>query len=293
MSTTTARLAALTAVVLWGISFVATKAVLREISPIALIFTRFAMGAALLWLILLVRGVDTRLPRAEWGSLALMGFVGIFIHQLLQAHGLRLTSAVNTGWLIGVTPIWSAILAALVLKERMGTPKVLGLALGFLGALLVISKGRLSSETLALPSTGGDLLILASTLNWAVYTVLGHPTIRRLGPMRATAGAMLLGWLMLAPLYLAGAHWQEYPALSTLGWISLVFLGIGCSGLGYLFWYGALERVEASQVASFLYVEPLVTFAAAVILLREPVRLLTVIGGLAVLAGVVLVQRSE
>lgn len=293
MSTTTARLAALTAVVLWGISFVATKAVLREISPIALIFTRFAMGAALLWLILLVRGVDTRLPRAEWGSLALMGFVGIFIHQLLQAHGLRLTSAVNTGWLIGVTPIWSAILAALVLKERMGTPKVLGLALGFLGALLVISKGRLSSETLALPSTGGDLLILASTLNWAVYTVLGHPTIRRLGPMRATAGAMLLGWLMLAPLYLAGAHWQEYPALSTLGWISLVFLGIGCSGLGYLFWYGALERVEASQVASFLYVEPLVTFAAAVILLREPVRLLTVVGGLAVLAGVVLVQRSE
>lgn len=293
MTTTTARLAALTAVVLWGISFVATKAVLREISPIALIFTRFAMGAALLWLILLVRGVDTRLPRAEWGSLALMGFVGIFIHQLLQAHGLRLTSAVNTGWLIGVTPIWSAILAALVLKERMGTPKVLGLALGFLGALLVISKGRLSSETLALPSTGGDLLILASTLNWAVYTVLGHPTIRRLGPMRATAGAMLLGWLMLAPLYLAGAHWQEYPALSTLGWISLVFLGIGCSGLGYLFWYGALERVEASQVASFLYVEPLVTFAAAVILLREPVRLLTVIGGLAVLAGVVLVQRSE
>lgn len=293
MTTTTARLAALTAVVLWGISFVATKAVLREISPIALIFTRFAMGAALLWLILLVRGVDTRLPRAEWGSLALMGFVGIFIHQLLQAHGLRLTSAVNTGWLIGVTPIWSAILAALVLKERMGTPKVLGLALGFLGALLVISKGRLSSETLALPSTGGDLLILASTLNWAVYTVLGHPTIRRLGPMRATAGAMLLGWLMLAPLYLAGAHWQEYPALSTLGWISLVFLGIGCSGLGYLFWYGALERVEASQVASFLYVEPLVTFAAAVILLREPVRLLTVVGGLAVLAGVVLVQRSE
>lgn len=293
MTTTTARLAALTAVVLWGISFVATKAVLREISPIALIFTRFAMGAALLWLILLVRGADTRLPRAEWGSLALMGFVGIFIHQLLQAHGLRLTSAVNTGWLIGVTPIWSAILAALVLKERMGTPKVLGLALGFLGALLVISKGRLSSETLALPSTGGDLLILASTLNWAVYTVLGHPTIRRLGPMRATAGAMLLGWLMLAPLYLAGAHWQEYPALSTLGWISLVFLGIGCSGLGYLFWYGALERVEASQVASFLYVEPLVTFAAAVILLREPVRLLTVVGGLAVLAGVVLVQRSE
>jgi len=286
------RVAALIAVVLWGISFVATKAVLREISPITLIFTRFAMGTALLWLILLARRTNTHFPRSEWASLALMGFVGIFIHQLLQAHGLRLTSAVNTGWLIGVTPIWSAILAALVLKERLGRDKILGLALGFLGALLVISKGRISTETLALPSTTGDLLILASTLNWAVYTVLGHPTIRRLGPIRATAGAMLLGWLMLSPLYLAGAHWREYPALSPVGWFSVAFLGIGCSGLGYLFWYGALERVEASRVASFLYIEPLVTFAAAVILLREPVRLLTVIGGLTVLAGVILMQRS-
>lgn len=287
-----ARLAALTAVILWGFSFVATKVVLRELSPIALIFTRFAMGTALLWLILLIRRADLRLPSAEWPALALMGFVGIFVHQLLQAHGLRLTSAVNTGWLIGVTPIWSAILAALLLHERIGTGKVLGLAVGFVGALLVISKGQLSSETLALPSTAGDLLILASTLNWAIYTVLGHPTIRRLGPMRATAGAMLLGWLMLSPLFLAGAHWREYAALSASGWFSLAFLGVGCSGFGYLLWYGALERVEASQVASFLYVEPVVTFAAAVILLGEPVRFLTVAGGLIVLAGVLMVQRS-
>lgn len=63
-------------------------------------------------------------------------------------------------------------------------------------------------------------------------------------------------------------------------------------GLGYLFWYGALEKVEASQVAALLYLEPLVTLAAAVALLGEPVRLLTVLGGALVLAGVLLVQRA-
>jgi len=73
--------------------------------------------------------------------------------------------------------------------------------------------------------------------------------------------------------------------------IRLLFLGIGCSGLGYLFWYGALEKLEAGQVAVFLYVEPLVTLAAAALWLGEPVGFVTVVGGIVVLVGVSLVQR--
>jgi len=70
------------------------------------------------------------------------------------------------------------------------------------------------------------------------------------------------------------------------------FLGIGCSGLGYLFWYGALERIEVSRVAAFLYVEPLVTLSAAVLLLKENVTASTLIGGLLVLASVFIIQRA-
>jgi drug/metabolite transporter (DMT)-like permease len=292
-SRTTARAAAFTAVVLWGLSFVATKAVLREISPITLITTRFFMGTLLLWAILFLRGRTQRIPLTEWRWLVLMGFIGIFVHQMLQAHGLKLTSAVNTGWLIGLTPIWSAILAALMLRERFGSVKIFGLLLGFIGALLVISKGQLSASMLALPATRGDLLILLSTFNWALYSVIGHPTIKRLGPLRATAGAMLAGWLMLLPFFIAEKGWSEFGQLTSTGWLATAFLGIGCSGLGYLFWCGALERIDASAVASFLYVEPLVTFAAAVVLLGEPFRLLTVFGGFILLIGVLLVQRDS
>jgi len=221
-----------------------------------------------------------------------MGFVGIFVHQLLQSYGLTLTTAVRTGWLIGLIPIWSALLAAVFLKERFGPAKVAGLALGFAGAVLVVTRGRLSAGLLALPSTRGDLLILASTLNWAIYTVLGRGTLHRLGSLRATTGTMFLGWLMLAPLFLRVEGWREYAALSPSGVAALLFLGIGPAGLGYLFWYGALERVETSRVAAFLYLEPLVTLAAAVALLHEPVGAATVAGGLMVLAGVALVQRA-
>ena len=171
--------------------------------------------------------------------------------------------------------------------------KIAGLALGFLGAALVVTRGQRGRGAPGPAPARGDLLILASTVNWAVYTVLGHPVLRRLGPARATTGALLFGWLMLVPFFVYAAGWREYrPAHRRRAGRPCSSWGSRCSGLGYLFWYGALERIEASRVAAFLYLEPLVTLAAAVVMLGESVALTTVAGGLLVLAGVALVQRD-
>jgi drug/metabolite transporter (DMT)-like permease len=281
------RLGALLAVIFWGISFVATKAALREVSPITLIFMRFAIGALLL--LAIVRKLP---PRDALPQLALMGFLGVFVHQLLQANALTMTTATHTGWLIGVTPIWSAVLSAIVFRERFGFWKIVGLAGGFAGALLVITRGEFDSRVLALPSTRGDLLILISTVNWAVYSVIGHSTIKRLGPRVATSGAMLIGVVMLAPLFVARAGWREIPHLTPIGWLALLFLAVGCSALGYLFWYGALEHIEVSRVASLLYLEPLITFATAIVLLHETISVTAVLGGLIVLGSVAVAQYA-
>jgi len=283
---------ALLAVVFWGVSFVATKAVVREISPIAVVFSRSVIGAMLLAGILRARGEPMLPPRAALGPLAAMGFVGVAFHGVLQAQALTLTTAVNTGWLIALIPIWSAILAAALGRERFGPGKLVGLALGFAGTLLVVTRGRLDPSLIRLPATRGDLLVLASTVNWAIYSLLGRATIRSLGPTRATAGAMLLGALMLLPFFVAFHGPAAYSRLSLTGLAALLFLGVACSGLGYLFWYRALERIEPSRVAALLYLEPLVTLGAAVVLLAEPVGLVTVTGGALVVGGVALVQRA-
>ena len=281
------RIGALLAVIFWGISFVATKAALREVSPITLIFMRFAIGALLL--IAIVRKLP---PRDALPQLALMGFLGVFVHQSLQANALTMTTATHTGWLIGVTPIWSAVLSAIVFHERFGFWKIVGLAGGFAGALLVITRGELDSRVLSLPSTRGDLLILISTVNWAVYSVIGHSTIKRLGPRVATSGAMLIGVVMLAPFFVARAGWRQIPHLTPTGWLAVLFLAVGCSALGYLFWYGALEHIEVSRVASLLYLEPLITFATAIVLLHETVSATAVIGGLIVLGSMAVAQYA-
>jgi len=109
------RLAAFAAVSLWGVSFVATKTAVRDVSPVTLIFSRFALGLAVLFTILKFRRQLLPPPPSMWPMLALMGFVGVFVHQMLQAHALKLTTAVRTGWLIGLIPIWSVVLAVIFL----------------------------------------------------------------------------------------------------------------------------------------------------------------------------------
>lgn len=288
-----ARLSALVAIVLWGISFVATKAALRELAPVALVFGRVVLGAAVLVALLAARRERPALTAGGWRDLALLGFIGVFIHPVLQAQALTMTSAINTGWLIGLTPIWAAILAALFLGERPGPGPRAGFAIGFAGALLIVTGGRFGAEVIGLPSTRGDLLILLSTVNWAVYTIVGRRILPRLGARVATAGAMVLGGAMLAPWFLLEGGLGAFQALSPGTWGALVFLGVGCSGLGYLLWYGALEKLEAGQVAVFLYLEPLVTLAAAALWLGESITALTVLGGGLVLVGVSLVQRGK
>lgn len=285
------RLGVLLAIVFWGVSFVATRAVVAQISPVALIFARAALGSMLLVGILTARGRPWWPARPFWPSLVLMGFIGVALHGVLQAYALQLTTAINSGWLIGVTPIWSAILAAVHLRERFPPRKLLGLVIGFLGAVLVVTRGQFGSDVLALPATRGDLMILASTVNWAVYSVIGHPTLKRLGSLVATTCALLVGWALLTGPFLYARAWADYARLDAAGWAAVLFLGICCSGLGYLFWYGALERIEATRVAAFLYLEPLVTLAAAVVLLGETVTATTIVGGVLLVGGVALVER--
>jgi drug/metabolite transporter (DMT)-like permease len=285
------RLGVLLAILFWGVSFVATRAVVAQISPVALIFARAALGSLLLIAILTARGKAWWPARQYRPPLLLMGFIGVALHGLVQAYALQLTSAINSGWLIGLTPIWSAILAAIHLRERFPPRKLLGLALGFLGAVLVVTRGQLSGGVLALPSTRGDLMILASTVNWAVYSVIGHPTLKRLGSLVATTCALLVGFVLLSVPFLYARAWGDYARLDAMGWVSVLFLGICCSGLGYLFWYGALEKIEATRVAAFLYLEPLVTLVAAVLMLGETVTATTVVGGVLLVGGVALVER--
>jgi drug/metabolite transporter (DMT)-like permease len=289
---------ALVAIAIWGASFVATKVVLRELSPVPIIIVRFALGIIVLTAIVRLKREWEQSHSAlalaksrDWGWFLLLGFNGIFVHQLLQVNGLASTSATNTGWMVALIPGFTALLARLFMQEAFGLARITGLMLALIGTLLVVSRGEIGSGVIGLPATRGDLLVFLGAINWAIFSVLSKRVLANYSPAFAMTVTMSLGWLMLLPLFILSTGWRELPALSVEGWLALLFLGLLSSGVAYIFWYDALDAASAGQVASFLYLEPLITLVIAMLILNEIPTMTTLVGGGLILAGVWLVNQ--
>jgi len=281
---------ALWAIIFWGISFIATKVALREVHPFMLLTLRYAIGTLLLLLVQYQRDKTflKQFSFRDWVNIFLLAIVGISGLGLLQAYGLTYTSAINTGWIIAINPILITVAARFFLDEAITARKILGILLGFLGIFLIITKGVFSLSLFRSGSTFGDLLVFASAIAWTTFTVGGKGFLSRFNSLSSITVIMMSGFLLLLPLSLLKGGWGNLFHLSPLTWMGVLFLGIFCSGLGYLFWYSALEKKDSGSVGMYLYLEPLVTLIGASLFLSEPIYWVTLLGGTMTLAGVYL-----
>jgi len=278
-------------VLVWGFSFIATKIALRDVSPMTIVWLRFAMGVAIMGLFTFVRR-QFFLP--GWKTLAyfaLLGAIGITFHQWLQANGLVTSQASTTAWIVATTPIFMALLGWLFLKEKIDWTVAAGIALATVGVFLVVSKGDWASVMVGQFGSPGDLLILISAPNWAVFSALSRRGLQKYPASQMMFYVMGFGWLFISVLFFAGPGLTEIRQLTPDGWLSVIFLGVACSGLAYIFWYDALQVIPATQVGSFLYVEPIIAVVVAFFVLGEPLLLVSLVGGAAILVGVWLVNR--
>jgi len=281
---------ALWAIIFWGISFIATKVALKEIHPFMLLTLRYAIGALLLFAFQYQR--DRTFLKAfafgDWIHILVLATVGVSGLGLLQAYGLLYTTAMNTGWIIAINPILITVAARFLLDEAITIRKMTGILLGFLGVFLIISKGVISLSVFRFASTFGDLLVFASAIFWTIFTVGGKGFLSRFNPLSSVTAIMMSGFLLILPLGILQGGWGRLLHLSPLTWMGVLFLGILCSGLGYLFWYSALEKKDSGSVGIYLYLEPLVTLIGAALFLGEPITWSTLAGGAMTLSGVYL-----
>ncbi|HOX26088.1 MAG TPA: DMT family transporter [Candidatus Krumholzibacteria bacterium] len=279
------------AVVAWGASFIATKVALREVSPITVVWLRFAIGVVVLGAVVAVRRQGRRVARRDLAEFALLGFLAITFHQWLQSNGLVTARATTTAWIVATIPVFMAILGWTVLKERLRPDQVLGIALATAGVLVVVSDGDLPAVLRGSFGVPGDALILASAVNWAVVSALSKRWLARHEAALMTFHLVAFGWLFSTAALLAGPGLGELGRLTASGWAGVVFLGVACSGLAYVFWYDALKALPASEMGAFLYLEPLVASGVAAVILGEPLTVAVIAGGTVILGGVWLVNR--
>jgi drug/metabolite transporter (DMT)-like permease len=278
--------------VAWGFSFIAIKIAVAEVPPAVVVWLRFTIGLVILFVFMLYRRM-LRLPTFKDGLyFALLGFIGISFHQWLQSTGLVTSQASTTSWIVSTAPIFIALLAWLFLREKLGIMAVLGIGLATLGVLLVVSKGNISSMFTGAIGTPGDLLVLISAPNWAVFSVLSRSALKKFPALFVLFYVMLFGWIFSSIHFLSIQGWTTIPQISSSGWLAVAFLGIGCTALAYIFWYDGLQAITASQAGVFLYIEPLVSLVAAALILGEIITLPALLGGSFILLGVWLVNRQ-
>ena len=284
---------ALFSVTVWGASFVATKIALQYATPITVVWLRFAMGVFILGLVVKLRGQFALPQGRDWAYFALLGFLGITFHQWLQSTGLVTAQATTTGWIVASSPIFMALLGLFVLKEGLRLEQVVGIALATIGVLLVVTKGHLSTLTYGQFGTTGDILVLASAINWAFFSTLSRSGLQRHPATRMMFYVMTFGWLFTSLLFFTTSGLEPITQIPANGWLAITFLGVFCSGIAYFFWYDALQELPVAQTGAFLYIEPIITVIVAAIVIGEPIVLTSILGGLTILLGVWMVNKRR
>ena len=286
-------LEALFAVTVWGASFVATKISLQYVDPSTVVWLRFSMGVVILG-VAVILNKQFLLPQGrDWGYFAILGFLGITFHQWLQSTGLLTAQATTTAWIITSTPIFIALLGLFILKEGLVWYQVAGIILATFGVLLVVTKGNLLSLTAGKFGTPGDFLVMISAINWAVFSTLSRPGLKKHPSTLMMFYVMSFGWVFISILFFFGSGIHQITSIPWNGWIAITFLGVFCSGIAYVFWYDALRVLPVAQTGAFLYLEPMITVIVAALLLREAIVLATLVGGITILIGVWLVNRPS
>ncbi|KGP74137.1 DMT family transporter [Pontibacillus yanchengensis] len=275
----------------WGISFVSTKAVLDKLDPYTLLVIRFGIGALFLCLLLLLMRSSLKIPLTYIPHLIVLGIIGVFVHQILQATALLTIHASDAGWLISFSPVFTVMLSMIFLHEKITLPRAIGIMLAVFGVLLVTTSRNGQSLHFALNI--GFILMILSTFNWAVFSILLKRLRIPLPSLVITFYMSLLGFVLTLPILIKTKGWVHMSSLTTVEWAHLLFLGIFVSGVAYWYWGKAHEVLEASQASVFMYLEPVATLIAAILLLQEKIIFISVLGGIIIIVGVVIVNGQR
>jgi RarD protein len=277
------------AVILWGNSFIATKLALRELNPQTIILLRLIFGIALLVVFAIYTKKDFTLNLKNHGAIFILALIAVF-HLWIQVTGLEYTSAASTGWIVGVTPVFMAILSTIFFKEKLSKTKIIGIIVAFSGLLLLVSRSNMSN--IKFIEQKGDLLVLASAFTWSVYSLVNKKISLKYPPMMTILFLFIMMAVIISPFTVTRQSINAVIHLSLIGWVSILFLGIFCSGIAYVLWAKSLKELEATKVGSFLYLEPFVTVFSAWIILSETITVTIILSGLIITAGVILVNRK-
>lgn len=283
------HLSALLTIIIWGTTFISTKVLLVDFQPIEILFFRFVMGLLALMLVYPHRMKGT--TRRQELTFAAAGLSGVCLYYLLENIALTYTMASNVGVIISVAPFFTAILSHIFLKqeEKFRANFFIGFLIAMIGIVLISFNGTAMELNPA-----GDLLALLAAFVWACYSILtrkisgyGYNTIL------TTRRIFFYGILFMIPaLFLFDFKLDLTRFTNPVYLLNILFLGLGASALCFVTWNFAVKLLGAVKTSVYIYLTPVITIAASVLILHEPFTVLTGAGTVLALAGLLLSESK-
>lgn len=284
------HLALIAVQLLFGSWPIVGKIALRALPVTGLVAVRIG-GAAVAFLILRkATGQVRRISKGDYARIAIYALLGVVVNQLLFVKGLSLTTAINATLLGTTIPVFTLLVSIAFGYDRLSLRKAFGILLAAGGVVYLVDpvRANFSSET-----TLGNLLIVANSISYGAYLALSKDVLKRYGALNVITWIFVFGSLVTVPL--GGFNLYHLP-LQNVGagvWLAVLFIILLPTVGAYYLNAWALQRVEPSTVAVYVYLQPLIAFALAPLILNEPFNPRTWIASALIFAGVGVVTSRK
>ena len=267
-------LLALIVPITWGLGFTLAKIGMEQFSALLIMSIRFGIaGLVLVWF--------TKPPWGHMREIFVVALIGSTIQYGLTYNGLKGIDASTAAILVQLEGPILALMGTILLKEKLGLTRALGMGFAFLGVFIIAGEPRLDGHI------DSVILLVAGSTVWAVAQIM-------ISRLKGLSGITILAWvaimatpqMLIASLIIEDGQWQAITSASLVDWSIIFYLAFIMTVVGYSVWYHLLSSVDVSKVSPFLMLLPITSIIAGMLLLDEKLTLSMIIGGLMIMTGV-------
>ena len=258
----------------WGLGFTLAKIGMEQFSALLIMSIRFGIaGLVLVWF--------TKPPWGHMREIFVVALIGSTIQYGLTYNGLKGIDASTAAILVQLEGPILALMGTILLKEKLGLTRALGMGFAFLGVFIIAGEPRLDGHI------DSVILLVAGSTVWAVAQIM-------ISRLKGLSGITILAWvaimatpqMLIASLIIEDGQWQAITTASLVDWSIIFYLAFIMTVVGYSVWYHLLSSVDVSKVSPFLMLLPITSIIAGMVLLDEKLTLSMIIGGLMIMTGV-------
>ena len=282
------------AVLCWGPAPVVSKLALAEIPQLSFGFLSRTLAFVIVFLLFFRKGAF-RIEKADLPKFILAGLLGAFFNVAFFLYGIKLTSASDAQAIFTIGPVINAVFAHFILKEKIRTVQMIGVGIGFLGALVIGGKDFLSTGTFYIGSLWGDLLILMASISWVGYIIVSKELSHKYSAISITSYSFLVASIAFFPLAVF-ENWNGFAWIDTVGMagiFGIFYQGIFASVLAFLAYQTGLKMTSAFLAGVVLYLNPVITTLFAIPILGEKISTPFIVGAGLIIAGSIIATQYD